>query len=227
LLRSDIVANCTMNRQREIVGTNGYAADLRMSPLDFLEERMKQQKSVAWLDLCCGSGKALIQAAKHFVHVGVERCVTIHGVDLVSMFAPIPATVSKLTFEAASVLDIVPDTQYDLITCVHGLHYVGDKLRMLALAASWLKSDGLFIAHLDIDNIKLIDRQPCKRFVGRELKQASILHDRRFHLVSCQGRRLVDLPLIYEGADDKIGPNFTGQAAVDSYYSCQATLAHK
>ena len=103
---SDTVANCKMNREREIVGTNSYAADLLRSACYFLEERMKQPKAVAWLDLCCGSGRALIQAVEHFAQAGVEDRVTIHGVDLVSMFAPLPATVSCLTFEATSVLDL-------------------------------------------------------------------------------------------------------------------------
>jgi hypothetical protein len=35
---------------------------------------------------------------------------------------------------------------YDLITCVHGLHYAGDKLAALARAASWLTPGGLISA---------------------------------------------------------------------------------
>ena len=38
-----------------------------------------------------------------------------------------------------------PDRSFDLITCVHGLHYVGDKLGLVARAASWLAEDGLFV----------------------------------------------------------------------------------
>ena len=50
-----------------------------------------------------------------------------------------------------------PDRPFDLITCVHGLHYVGDKLGLIARAASWLAEDGLFVASLDLANLKLAD----------------------------------------------------------------------
>ena len=36
LERSAVVANCRMNRERGLVGSNGYAVELGFDPLDFL-----------------------------------------------------------------------------------------------------------------------------------------------------------------------------------------------
>jgi hypothetical protein len=36
LERSSVVANCQMNRQRTLTGSNGYAKELRLNPLDVL-----------------------------------------------------------------------------------------------------------------------------------------------------------------------------------------------
>ena len=37
-----------------------------------------------------------------------------------------------------------PDRRFDLITCVHGLHDVGDRFGLVARAASRLVEDGWF-----------------------------------------------------------------------------------
>ena len=39
LERSAVVANCRMNRERDLVGSNGYDRELGFDPLEFLEER--------------------------------------------------------------------------------------------------------------------------------------------------------------------------------------------
>ncbi len=36
LERSAVVANCRMNRERELAGSNGYDRKLGLNPLDFL-----------------------------------------------------------------------------------------------------------------------------------------------------------------------------------------------
>ena len=63
LERSSVVANCRMNRERDLTGTNGYTKELGFDPLDFLQGRSAEHPA-AWLDLCCGTGKALIRAAR-------------------------------------------------------------------------------------------------------------------------------------------------------------------
>lgn len=44
-------------------------------------------------------------------------------------------------------------------------------------------------------------------------------YDARRRLVSCRGRASVDVPWVYLGADDRAGPNYTGQPAVTSVYA--------
>lgn len=104
-------------------------------------------------------------------------------------------------------------------TCVHGLHYVGDKLGLIARAASWLTEDGQFVANLDFNNLRLADGRPAKWAVGRELRKAGLGYDTRKKLLHCAGPRQLKLPFRYLGADDQAGPNYTKQAAVDSYYA--------
>ena len=52
-------------------------------------------------------------------------------------FGPIKSTRSNSDHQA-SLATWRPERAYDLITCVHGLHYIGDKLGLVARAASWL-----------------------------------------------------------------------------------------
>jgi hypothetical protein len=208
-----------MNRQRQVAGVNSYAAELDLSPLEFLEDRLARQPTAAWLDLCCGTGQALVQTGRHFQRIGLQDRVTIHGIDLVRMFVPLPADVSCVSLEAASVHPWQAPMAYDLISCVHGLHYVGDKLGLLARALSWLALDGLFLGHLDVANLKLTAGRCAAGHWIREFKHAGLEYHRRRRLISCRGKRSLAFPCTYEGADDSAGPNATGQPAVDSYYS--------
>jgi SAM-dependent methyltransferase len=157
LERSAVVANCRMNRERGLVGSNGYVRELGFSPLDFLRERVASGHLVAWLDLCCGTGRALIQAARLLRDEGLSDGIAIVGVDLVGMFDRPDPGLQRLRLVEASLTAWRPDRQFDLITCVHGLHYVGDKLGLIARAASWLAEDGLFVASLDLHNLKFAD----------------------------------------------------------------------
>jgi len=54
--------------------------------------------------------------------------------------------------------------------------------------------------------------------VTADLRRAGLDYDRRRRMVVCQGRKVIELPYRYMGADDQAGPNSTGQPAVDSYY---------
>ena len=205
-----------MNRERDLAGSNGYDRELGFNPLDFLRGRAADGRETAWLDLCCGTGQALIQAAG-LVHA--ERLdVEIVGVDLVGMFHRPAPGLTCLRLVEASLSAWRPERRFDLITCVHGLHYVGDKLGLIARAASWLADDGLFVANLDLKNLKLADGRAAGRRVVSELRRVGIEYDRRKRLLTCRGRRDVSLPFRYLGADDGAGPNYTGQPAVDSYY---------
>lgn len=221
LERSAVVANCRMNRERGLRGSNGYAKELGIDPLDFLTARLPAGKPLTWLDLCCGSGKALIEAA---TIIETEHSdIRIVGVDLVGMFRRSERELPHLRLVEASLTTWQPDRSADLITCVHGLHYVGDKLRLIARAASWLVDDGVFVGNLDLKNLKLADGPAAGRRVSADLRRAGLEYDRRRRLVACRGRKVVGLPYPYLGADDRAGPNSTGQPAVDSYYEAKAS----
>ena len=53
--------------------------------------------------------------------------VKIVGVDLVLASAGTEREYDCLHLVEASLTNWQPDGQFDLITCVHGLHYIGDK----------------------------------------------------------------------------------------------------
>lgn len=79
LALSEIVANSAMNRERGIAGPNSYAQDLRLDVLGFLRQCVERQGHVAWLDLCCGSGRALIEAGRALGDLGVMDPIEIRG----------------------------------------------------------------------------------------------------------------------------------------------------
>lgn len=218
LERSSVVANCCMNRERSLAGSNGYARELGFNPLTLLMEKVASANHVRWLDLCCGSGTALIEAAQVTHNEGLAAQVEIVGVDLVGMFAHHRPDLKCLQLVEASLSTWQPEQRFDLITCVHGLHYVGDKLGLIKKAVSWLVTDGRFAANLDLKNLKLQDGRSATRRVATELRRNGLQFDSRRKRISCSGGRRADLPFHYLGADDQAGPNYTGQAAVDSYY---------
>jgi SAM-dependent methyltransferase len=170
LERSSVVANCAMNRERSLTGSNGYGRELGIDVLTILLDQLARAPAVRWLDLCCGTGRALVEAAARLDEHGVADRVEILGVDLVDHFAgpPRPPTLQLLT---ASVTSWTPAGPFDLITSVHGLHYVGDKLGALTRAASWLTDDGLFVANLDTRGVLHPDGTPIGPTLTAELRR--------------------------------------------------------
>jgi len=213
---SPVVANNAMNRQRGLMGANGYGRDLGLAPLEVLAEAARAG-SVAWVDLCCGTGSALVQAAACMTHYPMAHCMRIEGIDLVEYFEMNPWT-KILSLTAQSVEAWQPAGPYDLVTCVHGLHYVGDKLAAVAKAVGTLAPHGLFAANIDLANFRFADGKPGGRTVAARLRRNGIEYDSRLRVIRCTGPREIDFGLRYLGADDTAGPNYTGQAAVDSYY---------
>jgi SAM-dependent methyltransferase len=212
---SPVVANCTMNRERDLRGSNGYEVEVGFDPLEWLQGRLARQSTVRWLDLCCGSGKALIQAATASEEIG-GGSVRITGVDLVGMFLTNKST--NLQLMQGSVFDYQPIERFDLITCVHGLHYLGDKLQAIRLAASWLVSDGRFVANLDAANLCLSEAGKGPRKLVRFLREQGFEYLPAKHLLKLTGHREFELPFKFRGADDSAGPNYTKQPVVTSYY---------
>ena len=216
--RSAVVANCRMNRERDLLGSNGYDRELGFNPLAVLQEQVASNSSAAWLDLCCGTGKALRQAAGIVHSEGLAGWIEILGVDLVSEFGRDESAMPGFRLVEASLTSWRPDRSFDLITCVHGLHYLGDKLGLIARAVSWLSGDGLFAASLDLANFKWSDGQGSNRRVLTALRREGFAYDRRRRLLIRRGGRSIQFPYMYLGADDQAGPNYTGQPAVNSHY---------
>ncbi len=212
---SPVVANCCMNRERDLRGSNGYEVELGFDPLDWLQRRLIKHGAVRWLDMCCGSGKALIQAAKSCDAAG-SRSIQITGVDLVGMFAPNNS--SGLQLVQCSVFNFEPTERFDLITCVHGLHYLGDKLKAIGLAACWLVSDGRFVANLDAANLCLSEADKGHSRIVRFLRDQGFEYLPAKHLLRREGYMRLNVPFRFMGADDSAGPNYTKQPAVNSYY---------
>jgi len=215
LEKSAVVANCDMNRERCLAGSNGYAKEVTFHPLDFLKVRVATGRSAAWLDFCCGSGKALIEAADVIQAAG--WCAEIVGVDLAGAFQRRERQ-RPPTLIQESLRSWRPDRTFDLITCVHGLHYMGDKLGTIARAASWLVADGLFVANLSLENLRFPPIDAANRQAAATLRRAGLEYDRRKRLVSCRGGKEIEFQCVYVGADDQAGPNYTGQSAVNSHY---------
>ena len=218
LERSEIVANASMNRQRNLTGKDSYEKELGHNPLTFLLERLNKQRDAAWLDLCCGAGRALIQTATNLQNYQLGSKVRLIGIDLVPLFDPIPPGTDSLLLEATSVRLWRTNRKFDLITCVHGLHYVGDKLGLIQMAAGWLSGEGLFLAHLDYDNLRFIDGTSKRFQIGRDLHAAGFRYQPRRHLLTSRGLRGAAFQYEYVGADVKAGANYTGQPSVDSFY---------
>ncbi len=217
LLLSAVVANNRMNRERNASGVNSYEKDLHFHPEKYLQDFIKRFGQVKWLDLCCGEGKALLQCALSLAGNSLQHQATLKGIDLVDAFQPIPSTVTCLQWQVGSVVDWTADDRYDVITCVHGLHYVGDKLRAIQSACRALTARGIFMAHLDLQNIKILT-QPGNQLIRKKLNEHGMEYSIRNRVLVCKGPREVDFGLRYQGASDQAGPNYTGQEAVDSYY---------
>jgi len=224
LLQSPVVANCRMNRERNFTGTNSYAHDLRFDIVTFLESRAQTRslteisRPVRWLDLCCGTGRALIQAATQFYELGLSDRVSIVGIDLVDMFDAHDSSTGVLSLQALPVEEINWSLgPFDLVTSVHGLHYIGDKLAVIAAATGALADDGLFLAHLDLANLRL-GGTTGNRHVTPFLRRSGLQYNARSRLLQRSGRLSLAVPYAYQGADDAVGPNWTGQPAVCSHY---------
>lgn len=216
LENSSIVANSTMNRQRKCFGGNSYQKELSFDVLDFLKNRLYKNEQINWLDICCGEGNALIEAAENLAEFG-ER-VKIVGIDLAGMFQLFSAERESLQLIETSFEKFNSKSEFDLITCVHGFHYIGDKLAFLQKAVSMLKADGVFLANLDANNFKFEDGKSAGQIIVKYLRGKGFDFDSKKHLLAFSGTKKIDFEFEYLGADDNAGANYTRQAVVDSYY---------
>ncbi|WP_232236120.1 trans-aconitate 2-methyltransferase [Nocardia sp. BMG51109] len=205
LERSAVVANSEMNRGR---GLPAYRRELGFDPAAWLAARPAPQR---WVDVGCGSGRALADAAR-----SLPGHVETIGLDLVGYFGPACAGVDLVV---GSVSAWEPDKPVDLVTAVHMLHYVGDKLAALTRMTSWLGADGLFAANFDASSIRRADGAPLGRKLAAALRRNGFHHNARQHRLTRTGNAPLHWDWRYLGADDHAGPNYTGQDSVTSHYS--------
>lgn len=213
LLASDIVANATMNRERGLSGVNSYERELRFDIAVWLETRVRERGRAVWLDACCGAGLALQQAAAEWAGTDWGLNVELIGVDLID-FPPPP--INGVRFVAADVAKFQPAAPVDLITCVHGMHYLGDKLGFLQNAYAALAPGGLLLGHLDAANLRL----PLSwARLMRQMSAQGIALNIKSHLLRMERMpQPLDFGLIYRGATVSERPNYTGITVIDSWY---------
>jgi ubiquinone/menaquinone biosynthesis C-methylase UbiE len=218
LIWSPVVANSRMNRERNSSGINSYEQEFKFKPELYLEKKVIDFGYASWLDLCCGQGKALNQVALYFYNQNLQDKVKLKGVDLLSLFQEQDERIKCVEFETASIVDWKPDQKYDLITCVHGVHYLGDKLKALEAAFSTISPSGLFVANFDINSI-IVEGKSSQDYLKNLFKVMGITYNSRRKVIQQHGSLRIKFGLKYLGADDKSGPNYTGQDAVTSYYA--------
>jgi trans-aconitate methyltransferase len=217
LIWSAVVVNNRMNRERKASGINSYEKEFSFKPEAYIESLMTDKRPVAWLDLCCGKGNALKQAAEYFDSKQKQDRVFLHGIDLLDDFCTVGKNITCLHFETVPLTAWRPSRRYDLITCSHGLHYIGDKLRVIETAVASLTKNGFFIAHLDLDNISIANKKSSP-FLKSLFKKVLVDYNSRKKILKAAGAAILSFDLMYIGADDTSGPNYTGQEAVTSYY---------
>ena len=217
LIWSPIVVNSRMNRERNSSGVNSYEQEFKFKPEEWLAARIKEFGQVSWLDLCCGQGKALLQTAGYFDKLGQQNLVKLKGIDLIDTFPTVDKNLTCVEFESGSLNDWKPEQHYDLITCVHGLHYLGDKLKIIEVAINALKPTGLFTANLDLRNIAFQGTN-TNSYLKDSFKKFGVDYNSRTKVLKHIGGTAINFNLKYLGADDEYGPNYTGQDSVTSYY---------
>lgn len=218
---SAIVANNSMNRKRKATGINSYQKDIKLNPIEFISSKLLESKQykVQWLDICCGEGNALIQTAQYFYINHPFSKVELTGIDLVNYFSHYDDSLNDiLTLKEENISNWNTDTTFDLITIVHGLHYIGDKIGAIIKLANKLKPNGLFVGNLDLSNIKIRDANDPIKALKQFFKRNNLLYNSRTKILKIEGAKSIQNHYQYLGADDKAGPNYTGQAVVNSIY---------
>lgn len=217
LIWSPVVANSRMNRERNASGINSYEQEFKFKPEVFLQQRISEHGAASWLDLCCGQGKALVQVAEYLVSQNLGDHIHLEGIDLIGDFASSSTDLQCLRFEVGAISEFKTERRYDLITCVHGLHYIGNKLEVIEKAMRLLKPEGQFWAHLDLGNI-VINHKASADYLKDWFRKSDLVYNFRTKILKGTGAHRVHVDLTYLGADDQYGPNYTGQPSVCSYY---------
>lgn len=215
---SSVVANNTMNRKRVASGVNSYEKDIKINIESYLKG-IESKQEVRWIDLCCGEGNALLEVVNILKKEPNSSRYKLEGIDLVGYFNPSVFEVENiLEVSETNLSDWTTNFKYDLITIVHGLHYIGDKLKLIKYAASRLKSDGILLANLDIRDVEITNEVDSKKVIQEYFRKEGIDYNLRTKLMRIEGNKNMQQDFVYLGADDRVGANYTGQDVVKSYY---------
>ena len=220
LERSETVVNAAMNRSRRLSGVDSYHRELRFDVGAFLEQRFASRGRVAWLDVCCGQAVALLDAARLLARKPSAQ-VTLVGLDLepLSDLGQAPGE-PRVRVAKGSIHAWTPGRRFDLVTCVHGLHYAGDKLLALRRLGRWLEPDGIALANIDLHDVRGPEGESLSGPVSRALRSAGCRYSASSRIVRIVGPAKAEAPgFDYLGADDEAGPNYTLQPTVKSYYA--------
>ena len=109
----------------------------------------------SWMDLCCGEGTALRQLA-------IPRA---RGIDLVAI----------LPYVLAGDVATYPTETYDLVTCVHGAHYLGDVLGTLSRWHAALRPGGVLAANIDWELVDVAGL-PLERAFSEGVRVTDTIH---------------------------------------------------
>ena len=215
LEKSLVVANCRMNRGRGLRGINSYERELKFDLLSYAKACHLKTGGFRWLDICCGEGYALKEMLDEFPEP--QRAgVDLVGIDLVGRF--VVEDRPGMTLLEKSFIRWEQNATFDLITCVHGLHYMGDKLRAIDKALSYLAPGGLFLGNLDMAEFKGPHGENYSSIVGRKFSVSRLKYCRQRRVLRGVWPVRLDFSYDYLGFDDGRGPNYTGQESVDGYY---------
>ncbi len=227
LADSEIVANAFMNRNRGLAGVNSYSKDLKINIPSIMSVQIEQKKRFFWLDLCCGKGRALVDAANFiknklgkFEEKKIQN-ISIFGIDLIDDFIHIPDELCFLSLKQGVIPDAIPKGSFDLITCVHGLHYLGDKLRVISSISGRLVKDGFFIGNIDHKNLKS-ENGKTLRGILKIFSTFPHSYSSSTHILKIQSNagKKIDYKYKYKylGSSEEEGPNYTRQNVIDSFY---------
>ena len=214
---SSVVANNSMNRKRIAFGINSYEKEIKLNPIKYLISKYKDRK-LSWLDLCCGEGNALIQSAKFLRENNYENKIDLEGIDLVSYFADYSGYEDIMKLAPMNLENWTPSTKYDLVTIVHGLHYIGDKIGLLEKISKSLKKEGIFLGNFSLENIRIQGVKDSEKMLRKIFKESGIVYNSRTKMIEITEPISLSSKFKYLGADDQAGPNYTGQPVVDSVY---------
>ncbi len=80
-------------------------------------------------------------------------------------------------------------------------------------------NNGFLIAHLDLANLWLIEGDKVKPMSKKLLSDVGLKYNNRKKLLFLENSQELMFELEYLGADDCAGANYTGQPAVNSFYT--------